>query len=259
MSTPPVTGATPPPVTPLATVPPLATTTTPPLAARAVLAPQPPQRPVLANIAQAASPFATPTQDQLDSFNAVVSSNLLPNQAQLQAIINDLVAINVPLASATTVCLELANYCYDNGSSAATVISGDSSVTNVPLRRVASAVRDSGTSLRKLCRYFAPVIWNLRTDRTPPANWEASGFKPSEKFAAFDFFDGVENPAAMQPPGGLVREPSQAERIANNTAKQIHLFEAAARDNNFASNSNFVTRGHISANAPTIQFLPPPE
>lgn len=204
-------------------------------------------------------PFPQITQEQMTAFKPDATSNLLPSKDQLATISSLLVAAKVPAASTTTVAIELVNFCYDNGSSAYTVVQGPSSIAEVSLSQVANIVKASGTSLRKFCRFFAPIIWNLRTDKVPPANWEANGFKPTEKFAAFDFFDGVENPASMQPPGGLVRSPSQAERIANATNKQVNLFQAAAQENNFASNSAFITKGQISTSSPTIQYLPPPE
>nr|BAA00169.1 capsid protein [Papaya mosaic virus] len=202
--------------------------------------------------------FPAITQEQMSSIKVDPTSNLLPSQEQLKSVSTLMVAAKVPAASVTTVALELVNFCYDNGSSAYTV-TGPSSIPEISLAQLASIVKASGTSLRKFCRYFAPIIWNLRTDKMAPANWEASGYKPSAKFAAFDFFDGVENPAAMQPPSGLIRSPTQEERIANATNKQVHLFQAAAQDNNFTSNSAFITKGQISGSTPTIQFLPPPE
>nr|ABM63370.1 coat protein [Papaya mosaic virus]AFV46465.1 coat protein [Papaya mosaic virus] len=203
--------------------------------------------------------FPAITQEQMSSIKVDPTSNLLPSQEQLKSVSTLMVAAKVPAASVTTVALELVNFCYDNGSSAYTTVTGPSSIPEISLAQLASIVKASGTSLRKFCRYFAPIIWNLRTDKMAPANWEASGYKPSAKFAAFDFFDGVENPAAMQPPSGLIRSPTQEERIANATNKQVHLFQAAAQDNNFASNSAFITKGQISGSTPTIQFLPPPE
>nr|UTK56576.1 coat protein [Babaco mosaic virus] len=205
------------------------------------------------------SPFPNLTKETMASFNFKPSSNLLPSEEELKTISTLLVAAKIPSMSTTIVAMDLVNFCYDNGSSAYTVISGESSVTGVTLAQIASIVKASGTSLRKFCRFFAPVIWNLRTDKVPPANWESAGFKPTEKFAAFDFFDGVENPAAMQPPGGLIRSPNQAERIANQTNKQVNLFQTAAQGNNLASNSAFITKGQISTSTPSIQFLPSPE
>nr|AAG52899.1 coat protein [Papaya mosaic virus] len=205
------------------------------------------------------TPFPPITSEQMSTLKVDPTSNLLPSPEQLKSVSALMVAAKVPAASVTTVAMELVNFCYDNGSSAYTTVAGPSSVPEVSLAQLVSIVKASGTSLRKFCRYFAPIIWNIRTDKTPPANWEAAGYKPNAKFAAFDFFDGVENPAAMQPPTGLIRSPTQEERIANATNKQVHLFQAAAQDNNFASNSAFITKGQISGSSPTIQFLPPPE
>nr|AZF99045.1 orf5 [Papaya mosaic virus] len=203
--------------------------------------------------------FPTITAEQMATLKTDPTSNLLPTTEQMASVVNLMVAAKIPAASATTIAMELVNFCYDNGSSSYTAVSGPSSIADVSLAQLANIVKASGTSLRKFCRFFAPIIWNLRTDKQPPANWEASGYKPDAKFAAFDFFDGVENPAAMQPPGGLSRSPTQVERIANATNKQVHLFQAAAQDNNFASNSAFITKGQISTSSPQIQYLPSPE
>lgn len=206
------------------------------------------------------SPFNTITKEQIDSFSTKVTSRLLPTDAQLNQISTLLTALQIPAEQLGVVALELVNYCYDNFSSAQTVVTGDSSISGVSLQQIAGAVTTSGATLRQFCRYFAPIIWNVRLrDNKPPATWEAQGYKHNSRFAAFDFFDGVENVGSLQPPEGLLRPPTQEERIANQTNKQVALFQTAAQGNNFASNSAFITKGQLTTTSPSIQFLPGPE
>ena len=62
---------------------------------------------------------------------------------------------------------------------------------------------------RQFCMYFAKVVWNILLDSNIPANWAKLGYQEDTKFAAFDFFDGVTNPASLQPADGLIRQPNE--------------------------------------------------
>nr|WDS52202.1 MAG: coat protein [Opuntia potexvirus A] len=203
--------------------------------------------------------FQSLSTSQLSALPLSVTSSLLPSQSDLNAIALSLQALGATSANLTAVSLELVNYCYDNGSSAETVFKGDSVILGVPLSKLANAVTQHST-LRQFCRFFAKLIWNYRLEKNkPPAAWEAWAYKPEQKFAAFDFFDGVLNEAALDPVDGLTRIPNEAERLANQTNRNVHLFESNAQKSRALTTSALVTKGLQGSESPRIQLLPSPE
>ena len=175
------------------------------------------------------------------------------------AISQAFITLGAAQTNLTQVSLELVNYCFDNGSSPETVFKGNSVTLGVPLSKVANAVTQY-TTLRQFCRYFAKLIWNYRLEKNkPPAAWEAWAYKPEQKFAAFDFFDGVLNEAALKPMDGLVRIPNEAERLANQTNRNVHLFESNVQKSRALTTSALVTKGLQGSESPKIQLLPSPE
>nr|AAA42935.1 non-structural/coat protein fusion product [Clover yellow mosaic virus] len=86
-------------------------------------------------------------------------------------------------------------------------------------------------------------------------NWASQNYKEADRFAAFDFFEGVSSSAALSPPGGLIREPSPNERMANETNKNVHLYQTASRGSNLATTSTVATKGAYSTNASNAGFL----
>ena len=179
--------------------------------------------------------FTAPTAEVLAALPLAVTSSLVPSTADLAAIAQAWIALGVPTEAITGHALSLVNYCFDSGSSNFTTFSGNSPTATIPLSALAALVIQR-TSLRKFCRYFAPLIWNARIAASkPPASWEAWNIPTEEKYAGFDFFDGVSNPAALQPQGGLIRNPTEKERIANATARSLHLFEAASQRSGLAT------------------------
>lgn len=206
-----------------------------------------------------AHPFTAPKPEQLKVMSFEVSSNLLPTPEQLLKISNDWVALGIPSADLTQNALRVAIACYHSGSSTASEISGISTKADLPLRSLIGTI-NTHTTLRKFCRFFAKLVWNrMIEDNIPPANWSAQGVNPAQKFAAFDFFDGVENSGSLNPVGGLVRPPTADERVAQFAARAHHLFEAANTQSRSASNHVQFTRGRLSGSDPRIEFLPGPE
>nr|AKK31146.1 coat protein [Zygocactus virus X] len=202
------------------------------------------------------SPFQTLTTSQLSALTLGVSSSLLPSPEELTQVSNALIALGASSSNVSQVALEVVNYCFDNGSSPETVFKSNSSLLQLPLSKVAHAIIQV-TTLRQFCRYFAKLIWNYRVSKNlPPAAWEAWAYKPEQKFAAFDFFDGVLNEAALQPTDGLVRLPNEAERLANQTNRNVHLFESNAQKSRALTTSALVTKGLQGSESPRIQFLP---
>lgn len=207
----------------------------------------------------AGGPFPSLSTSQLTALPLSVTSSLLPSADDLTAIATALQALGANPANLTLVSLELVNYCFDNGSSPETVFKGSSPTLGIPLSRVANAVTQH-TTLRQFCRYFAKLIWNYRLEKNkPPAAWEAWSYKPEQKFAAFDFFDGVLNEAALTPTDGLIRIPNEAERLANQTNRNVHLFESNAQKSRALTTSALVTKGIQGSESPRIQLLPSPE
>nr|CAF33429.2 coat protein [Chrysanthemum virus B] len=97
--------------------------------------------------------------------------------------------------------------------------------------------------LRKVCRLYAAVAWNyMHLQQTPPSDWSAMGFHPNVKYAAFDFFDYVENGAAIRPSGGIVPKPTRAEYVAYNTYKMLALNKANNNDT-FGNFDSAITGG----------------
>lgn len=209
--------------------------------------------------AQSAGPFQTLSTAQLAALSLGVTSSLLPSPAELTNISQALVSLGASATNLTPLSLEIVNYCFDNGSSPETVFKGDSQILNMTLSKIASTITQF-TTLRQFCRYFAKIIWNYRVSKNlPPAAWEAWAYKPEQKFAAFDFFDGVLNEAALSPSDGLVRLPNEAERLANQTNRNVHLFESNAQKSRALTTSALVTKGLQGSEQPRIQFLPGPE
>lgn len=80
------------------------------------------------------------------------------------------------------------------------------------------------------------------------------GYTEETKYAAFDFFDGVTNSAALEPPTGLARMPSDKELSANQTNKYVSLVRA--RQSGFVSTAAEITHGRSHAHAPRIMEAP---
>lgn len=199
--------------------------------------------------------FSAPTDEQLDTLTLTIESNLVPSQAELEAIAKDWKTLGLQEADFTSNAIKIAWFCYHSGSSESVQVQGNSTLEKIPLYQLAGVVRQHST-LRRFCRYFAKIIWNyaLRKNQ-PPANWASQNYKEADKFAAFDFFEGVSSSAALPPPGGLIREPSPNERMANETNKNVHLYQTASRGSNLATTSTVATKGAYSTNASNAGFL----
>ncbi|QIL68844.1 coat protein [Papaya virus X] len=202
--------------------------------------------------------FPTLSNVDLSTLQFTTTSSLLPSDDDLSLIFQEFNKLGATSTNATQVALEVVNYCFDNGSSPDTTFKGTSKTLGVPLLKLANAVTQH-TTLRQFCRYFAKLIWNYRlSTNKPPAAWEAWHYKPEQQFAAFDFFDGVLNEAALKPSDGLVRRPNELERLANQTNRNVHLFENNVQKSRALSTSTLVTKGVQGSDSPRVQFLPEP-
>nr|P10468.1 RecName: Full=Coat protein; AltName: Full=Capsid protein; Short=CP [Potato virus X (strain XC)]P62406.1 RecName: Full=Coat protein; AltName: Full=Capsid protein; Short=CP [Potato virus X (strain CP)]CAA31294.1 coat protein (AA 1- 236) [Potato virus X]CAA39328.1 viral coat protein [Potato virus X] len=205
--------------------------------------------------------FTIPDGDFFSTAKAVVASNAVATNEDLAKIQEIWKDKKIPSDTMAQAAWDLVRHCADVGSSAQTEMIGTGPYSNgVSRARLAAAIKEVCT-LRQFCKKYAPVVWNwMLTNNSPPANWQAQGFKPEHKFAAFDFFDGVTNPAAITPKEGLMRPPSEAEMNAAQTAAFVKITKARAQSNDFASLDAAVTRGRITGTtvAEAVVSLPPP-
>nr|prf ORF 3 [Potato virus X] len=211
--------------------------------------------------ATASGLFTIPDGDFFSTARAVVASDAVATNEDLSEIEAIWKNMKVPTDTMTQAAWKLVRHCADVGSSAQTEMIDTGPYANgISRARLAAAIKEVCT-LRQFCMKYAPVVWNwMLTNNSPPANWQAQGFKPEHKFAAFDFFNGVTNPAAIMPKEGLIRPPSEAEMNAAQTAAFVKITKARAQSNDFASLDAAVTRGRITGTttAEAVVTLPPP-
>nr|P07699.2 RecName: Full=Coat protein; AltName: Full=Capsid protein; Short=CP [Potato virus X]AAA47171.1 capsid protein [Potato virus X] len=211
--------------------------------------------------ATASGLFTIPDGDFFSTARAVVASDAVATNEDLSEIEAVWKDMKVPTDTMAQAAWDLVRHCADVGSSAQTEMIDTGPYSNgISRARLAAAIKEVCT-LRQFCMKYAPVVWNwMLTNNSPPANWQAQGFKPEHKFAAFDFFNGVTNPAAIMPKEGLIRPPSEAEMNAAQTAAFVKITKARAQSNDFASLDAAVTRGRITGTttAEAVVTLPPP-
>nr|QTU68874.1 coat protein [Potato virus X] len=211
--------------------------------------------------ATASGLFTIPDGDFFSTARAIVASNAVATNEDLSKIEAIWKDMKVPTDTMAQAAWDLVRHCADVGSSAQTEMIDAGPYSNgISRARLAAAIKEVCT-LRQFCMKYAPVVWNwMLTNNSPPANWQAQGFKPEHKFAAFDFFNGVTNPAAIMPKEGLIRPPSEAEMNAAQTAAFVKITKARAQSNDFASLDAAVTRGRITGTttAEAVVTLPPP-
>lgn len=199
-----------------------------------------------------------PPDDVLYSFEYIPESNSVASTEQIRQLSVAFEALGVPKAKLMEAAFDIANYCCDVGSSASTELTG--SCPGIPVKRtfLAASIKEVCT-LRQFCMYYAKLVWNFRLHtKRPPANYSRMGYTEAVKYAAFDFFDGVTHPAALRPTSGLIRQPSSAETIANQTNRRISIYRTAQTHSNTVSNYVEMTRGKLS-DGPGMQLLPGPE
>jgi len=118
--------------------------------------------------------------------------------------------------------------CADQSCSAYVAIVGAEQSTD--FSALVTIIRETCT-LRQFCMYYAKWTWNVMLNNNrPPVSWAARGYREDVRFAAFDFFTGVTANAALKPPGGLKRPPTQAEVLAHNANREIAIQLSRARD-----------------------------
>lgn len=188
--------------------------------------------------------FTRPSMDALLIRNFTPESNNMATAEELAKISAKVQALGAPEENLAEVFWDVAMYCATAGSSPNINPQGSISVGGkVITRDMVFAVIKEYSTLRKVCRSYAPIVWNyMLLNEQPPANWDSKGFSENTKYAAFDTFDAVTNKAAIQPLEGLIRSPTDAERIAFATHKKLALAKNS-NNNRYANTSAEVTGG----------------
>nr|UCR98261.1 coat protein [Apple stem pitting virus] len=172
----------------------------------------------------------------------VVASN-----QKIRAVGLALIGMGIPEHQLTEVGVYLARHCADVGASDKSTLLGTFPGSDITLEEVGTMIKQTeGCTLRQYCAFYAKHVWNLMLQtQSPPANWVGKEFKFETRYAAFDFFFGVESTASLEPADGLIRLPTQAERVANATSKEIQMYRIRSMEGTQAVNFGEVTGGKI--------------
>nr|BCA25705.1 coat protein [Apricot latent virus] len=174
-------------------------------------------------------------------------AGVVATDAKMRAIGRALIEMGIKEDQLTEVGVYLARHCADVGASDKSTLLGTFPGSDITLEEVGTRIKQTeGCTLRQYCAYYAKYVWNLMLQtQKPPANWVGKEFKFETRYAAFDFFFGVESSAALEPADGLIRLPTQSERVANNTSKEIQMYRIRSMEGTQAVNFGEVTGGKI--------------
>ncbi|AAL05448.1 coat protein [Sugarcane striate mosaic-associated virus] len=135
-------------------------------------------------------------------------------------------AINVPSDKIFEVSLEITLSCAHTSTSNKQKFKGKSKFCDILLAEIAGCITKEEVTIRSFCAYWAKYVWNAMHERNePPLNWVALGYTEQNRFAAFDFFYGVDSPASAEPEGGLLAPTTESMRAANMARKEIAIKE----------------------------------
>nr|UCR98446.1 coat protein [Apple stem pitting virus] len=183
----------------------------------------------------------------LKSIRYEPQAGVVASNQKIRAIGVALIGMGIPEHQLTEVGVYLARHCADVGASDKSTLLGTFPGSDITLEEVGTMVKQTeGCTLRQYCAFYAKHVWNLMLQtQSPPANWVGKEFKFETRYAAFDFFFGVESTAALEPADGLIRLPTQAERVANATSKEIQMYRIRSMEGTQAVNFGEVTGGKI--------------
>nr|UEP18565.1 MAG: coat protein [Physalis virus X] len=198
-----------------------------------------------------------PTMEELRELELGPSSAAVASPTDLEAIALQWEEDGVPAGVVARVAFNVANKCFDDGSSASYQAKGEEPVSRKPYDRLIAIVRRVCT-LRQFCRYYAPLIWNVRVKANePPTSWARMGLKREHAFAACDFMDGVDNKASMRQL--IIRSPTDAELQAFKAREALALEDAARARGVAANNDMRVTKGGIGFVPQRMSNVPAPQ
>jgi len=188
--------------------------------------------------------IARPRNSEIKGFAYSAATSNVATLSQAEAISKLFLEIGVPKDKVAEAAWDLARHCADCGSSESADLIEFCSVAPAVSRAELGACVKSVTTLHRFCMLFAKIVWGIMiSSGIPPSNWLKKDFKEETKFAAFDFFEGVCSNASIEPVGGLIRKPSNAEIVAAATAKRITILRHLKLKGNSATSHVEVTGG----------------
>lgn len=191
--------------------------------------------------------YSRPSIDMLYKLKPRAVSNNLATPEDMARVTVAIEGLGVPTEFVSTVIIQAVIYCKSTSSSVFLDPRGTFEYPGgaITADSVLAVMKRDANTLRRVCRLYAPIVWNhMLVHDDPPSDWQAMGFQKNERFAAFDFFDYVENAAAIQPLEGLIRHPTAQEKIAHDAHKDIAL-RRANRNETYANTSVEITGGRL--------------
>nr|CAJ34789.1 coat protein [Pepino mosaic virus] len=207
------------------------------------------------------NPNTAPSLRDLKKVKYVSTVTSVATPAEIEALGKIFTAMGLAANETGPAMWDLARAYADVQSSKSAQLIG-ATPSNPALSRRALAAQFDRINItpRQFCMYFAKVVWNILLDSNiPPANWAKLGYQEDTKFAAFDFFDGVTNPASLQPADGLIRQPNEKELAAHSVAKYGALARQKISTGNYITTLGEVTRGHMGGANTMYAIDAPPE
>nr|AXB54633.1 CP [Pepino mosaic virus] len=207
------------------------------------------------------NPNTAPSLSDLKEVKYVSTVTSVATPAEIEALGKIFTAMGLAANETGPAMWDLARAYADVQSSKSAQLIG-ATPSNPALSRRALAAQFDRINItpRQFCMYFAKVVWNILLDSNiPPANWAKLGYQEDTKFAAFDFFDGVTNPASLQPADGLIRQPNEKELAAHSVAKYGALARQKISTGNYITTLGEVTRGHMGGANTMYAIDAPPE
>ncbi|AFV31421.1 coat protein [Rubus canadensis virus 1] len=186
-----------------------------------------------------------PTNKMLREIKISTEVRNVCSLSNAELIAAEFVELGIPEDKLAEAAWDLALHCADVGSSELTELAGTCTFAPNVTRSDMGAVVKSICTLRQFCSLYAKIVWNIMiTCDRPPANFLKRNHKWETRFAAFDFFDAVLNPAALEPEGDF-RRPNNEEITAAETVKRIAINRQEVKKGNAATSSLEVTGGRM--------------
>lgn len=186
-----------------------------------------------------------PSVETLRGLECIILDVKVATPEQLDQISRLWQSAGAPAGAVGQIALDIAIQCVHNGSSRLTRLPGFCPNWPQMLRVGATSMIQRVCTLRQFCMFYAKVVWSyLIENDIPPSSWAQQGYRHSERFAAFDFFLGVLNGAAMQPLS-MTRQPTDAEIQANKANGAVSIEDSVRATGIKASSDVRITGGNI--------------